>query len=136
MAVHHFSNATDRDSITDRVLDLAITGEAALLFREKADPATRGELTYRLALHAAVLAEGSNRSEVFRKVLKFYGRRGAIVHGGDIGSPLKDEALLRWFRELLRGILKRLLAIAARDGRAPEWEALLLREHAPDATGK
>jgi hypothetical protein len=125
-AVRQFVSSLDRQTLADRIVDLAIAGEAALLFSNDNDSSSRTELGYRLALRAAALESGPARLDVYREVKAFYSLRSAIVHGGEPSGKRKAEASARSFEARLRSMLHALLGLAAEHRCAPDWERMVL----------
>lgn len=109
-AVRRFGLAMDRALADDQLVDLVIAAEA-LFLHEMGKPEEKGELTYRLALRAALTATLSGRSakdtfDLFRSAYNF---RSAVVHGGkkSLRHLLKGNATEeRAFLESLRGSLR------------------------------
>ena len=102
----------------DRLLDTAIALEAMYSLDAP-------EITYKLGTRAAhyLGTNGEQRIQIFEKVRDFYGARSALVHGsrGRARRIGHDRALSDGL-ELARETLLALL----RDGRAPDWERLVM----------
>lgn len=86
-AVRRFNTAMDRRTLDDTILDLIIAAEA-LYLHDAGAPEDRGELSYRLALRAAVLLRDTGRSprSTFKFMKRAYTLRSRIAHGHSIGS--------------------------------------------------
>jgi len=81
LAIRRFLLALTRDREDDRLIDLSIAAEALLMDQ-------RDELSLRLALSAAVLAEGTQLAprDVYEAVRTAYRLRSKVVHGEDVAA--------------------------------------------------
>ncbi|MDO8409121.1 MAG: HEPN domain-containing protein [Phenylobacterium sp.] len=118
LAFERINQALKRQRPGDRALEAAIALEA-LLNDEKT------ELRYRYSLRAARLlgSDFSDRRAVRKAVRDLYDLRSKVVHGGDIASSAKNDAIaaegIRVASEVARH-----LALA---GGIPDWDAVELR---------
>lgn len=128
-ALRRFSFASERIRDDDRIVDLMVAGEALFL-----DPSIKGEITYRLALHAASFVQHPQHSplDVFRFMRDAYGIRSDIVHGRkgldykQLGGMLSDA---KRFISDLEDVVRRSLCRAVEDQELPpSWEALILSD--------
>ncbi len=89
LALHRFVLALSRTRDDDRLIDLAIAAEALLMDQGN-------ELSLRLALRAATLAEGTTLSprEVFERIRSAYRVRSNVVHGADVATKKIKTAQL------------------------------------------
>lgn len=131
--------AESRRRTEDRILDVMIAAEALYLGND--DSATRGELSYRLALRGAVWANpqdlGVTRSEVFSILREAYSVRSTVAHGAipnkiklKVSGDQKDLAyLIERTTEIVRqGLRKALKEVASKGGTfKPGWENLVLK---------
>jgi hypothetical protein len=132
IAIRRFTYALDRERLDDRILDLAIAGEAIL------QPYARGETALRLALATAGLL-GSSMAERY-KMYKFmkavYRVRGELAHGnddesgyvtldGDNGSLDEMSADLE---NVIRKAIRLALVATASGTRLENWEEILFRQ--------
>jgi hypothetical protein len=132
IALRRFTYALDRERPDDRLLDLAIAGEA--LFQ----PYARGESALRLALAAAVLLEPSppKRRRLYTFMQAAYRVRGAIAHGRSkqpaYTTLTGKEGLLEEMNADLENVLRkaiRVTLVATSSGKRKEnWEQLLFGE--------
>ena len=102
----------------DRLLDTAVALETMYSLDAP-------EVTYKLGTRAGCYlgTNGEERIEIFRRVKDFYSARSALVHGSQGRSRRIDlEKVLSSGRQLARETLLALL----RDGRAPEWDSLVM----------
>jgi hypothetical protein len=90
VAIRRFSQANERESIEDKIIDFLISAEALFL---SSGGSFQGELKYRLSHRAAMFID--DESEKQRKIFKFmqkaYDVRSAIVHGATPKLPKKKD---------------------------------------------
>lgn len=108
IAVHRYADAFKRDESENRLIDLVIALEAALL-----KPGERQELSYRLSQRGALLlADDKERAAAVRDQLKdAYNERSNVVHG--VRDEV-DRGYVRDVQELMRQVLLELLERAPR----------------------
>ncbi len=131
-AARRFSFASERHRSDDRLLDLMIAAESLFLGHER----PKGELRFRLALHAAHLlgSTTSERMTLAKRMHRAYDTRSAIVHGGTPkpkvwGSTERKPVTLDEFTSQIEGDMRRAiqrgLTLSATDrGRGPffDWD--------------
>ena len=90
VAIRRFSQANERKSIEDKIIDYLISAEALFL---SSGGSFQGELKYRLSHRAAMFIE--TETEKQRNIFKFmqnaYEVRSAIVHGATPKLPKRDS---------------------------------------------
>lgn len=108
LALRRFVLALSREREDDRLIDLAIATEALLLDHE-------GELSLRLALRAATLAEGTPLSprEVYERMRTAYRVRSKVVHGANIPTETIKVARIGLESDL-RHLLAEYLRLASK----------------------
>jgi len=131
VALRRFSYALDRERSDDRLLDLAIAGEALFL------PDARGESALRFALGAAVLLEAApeGRRQLFAFMKAVYRVRGAIAHGRSkepayttlAGKKGSSEEMNADLENVLRKAIGVTLVATISGKRKQSWEELLFR---------
>jgi hypothetical protein len=145
VALRRLRDAPLRPSDEDKLIDLVIAAEA-LFLTDTGRSEDRGELTYRLALRAALFIDDSphRRAQIREFFRRIYRARSAVVHGGQPGGLRSldgDEATLAdsvgELDRLMRLALHKAVLIRAgrRSGVLYDWEALLtdtLDPPAPD----
>jgi Apea-like HEPN len=100
----------------DRVID-SVIGLEAILLADVGEPAYRGELRFRFALHASSLeASPARRHAMHRAFLAVYDLRSALAHGALVPTSVRvgatDRALpevTTWLTEQLRTLIVRFL---------------------------
>ncbi|OPY86690.1 MAG: hypothetical protein A4E71_01383 [Smithella sp. PtaU1.Bin162] len=92
VAIRRFSQANERVSTEDKIIDLFISAEALFL---SSGGSFQGELKYRLSHRAAMFLddEKDKQREVFKFMQKAYDVRSAIVHGTALNLPKKDDGM-------------------------------------------
>lgn len=90
VAIRRFSQANERTSVEDKIIDYLISAEALFL---SSGGSFQGELKYRLSHRAAMFIE--NETEKQREMFKFmqraYDVRSDIVHGATPKLPKKED---------------------------------------------
>ncbi len=92
-SIERFSSSLGRETLEDRIIDLAIAGESIFLSGE----GSGNELTFRLS-HRAAAFLGADRAEmvlIFGLFKRFYELRSKVVHGVTdltVGSPKLEDA--------------------------------------------
>ena len=86
-AIRRFSSSMNRETLEDRIIDLAIAGES--LFLSGGDEAI--ELSFRLGHRAGAFlgTTATEKTEIFKLFKKFYNLRSKLVHGKS--DPLRDS---------------------------------------------
>ncbi len=105
---------------TQGAIDLRVALESLFL-----NDNTSGELSYRLALRAAMFTGGdlNAREDTRKKIKTAYGLCSNAVHNGRLDLKAKDVETLEWARELVRNTLRRMIG----DGNAkPDWASIEL----------
>lgn len=87
LALRRLNMAIDRVRYDDKLVDLMICAEAALL--QDINPAERGELRFRLSLRAGRSFPSNEFSprDIFKLLKEAYDIRSSIVHGGEPKEP-------------------------------------------------
>lgn len=87
LALRRLNMAIDRERHDDKLVDLMICAEAALL--QDISPTGRGELRFRLSLRAGRSFPSNEFSprDVFKLLKEAYDIRSSIVHGGEPKEP-------------------------------------------------
>lgn len=90
VAIRRFSQANERDSVEDELIDLMISAEALFL---SSGGSFSGELKYRLSHRAAMYIEDDVKKQkyIFNFMQKAYDVRSSIVHGSDPKLPKKAD---------------------------------------------
>jgi len=90
VAIRRFSQANERESIEDKIIDYLISAEALFL---SSGGSFQGELKYRLSHRAAMFieAETEKQRKIFKFMQKAYDVRSAIVHGATPKLPKKED---------------------------------------------
>jgi hypothetical protein len=135
VAIRRFSQAHERESIEDKIIDFLISAEA--LFLSSSDGNIQGELKYRLSHRAAMFIE--DETEKQRKIFKFmqkaYDVRSAIIHGATPKFPKKEDGtaytldeFCNEVEEYLRYSLKKAINLAsttANISKFLEWDSII-----------
>jgi hypothetical protein len=140
LAVRRLSYQAQRERAEDELLDIMIAAEA-LYLSELGNEPYRGELRYRLALRAALLADPAtvalSKREVFDVLKSAYDARSAVAHGGTPnprtlkvrGSHVRLADLVTTTRSIVAaGCQTAITRAAAEDGWPPDWDALTFRQ--------
>lgn len=129
VAIDRFSNAMDRISPEDSVIDLSICLEA-LLLSGLGNEEDRGNLSYRFALHGARLLgrDLDERKQLYRKLKNVYGVRSRIVHGAGSYDLPKDDSGQRVTIDKFRDVLEELARACFRKFLTSrvDWDAVAL----------
>jgi len=90
VAIRRFSQANERTSVEDKIIDYLICAEALFL---SSGGSFQGELKYRLSHRAAMFIENDTEKqrEMFKFMQKAYDVRSAIVHGATPKLPKKED---------------------------------------------
>ena len=90
VAIRRFSQANERDSVEDKIIDYLISAEALFL---SSGGSFQGELKYRLSHRAAMFIESETEKQrnIFKFMQKAYDVRSAIVHGATPKLPKKED---------------------------------------------
>ena len=90
VAIRRFSQANERESVEDKIIDFLISAEALFL---SSGGSFQGELKYRLSHRAAMFIEGETEAQrkIFKFMQKAYDVRSAIVHGAAPKLPTKED---------------------------------------------
>jgi hypothetical protein len=147
LALRRLSYQAQRERSEDELLDVMIAAEA-LYLSDLHNETYRGELRYRLALRAALLADSSrdglSRRQVFELLKSAYDARSKIAHGGSAdpktlkvqGSRVSLSELVATTRRVLASGCRAALVKAASDeGWPPDWDALTFGDYFPRAGG-
>jgi hypothetical protein len=86
VALRRLHDAGLRDNAVDMLIDLMIAAEALFL---TGDAETRGELSFRLSMHAALFVDlaGHSADNVRRLMNEAYRARSRVVHGTVVKTP-------------------------------------------------
>ena len=134
VAIRRFSQANERESIEDKIIDFLISAEALFL---SSGGSFQGELKYRLSHRAAMFIEGETEKQrvVFEFMQKAYDVRSAIVHGTTPKLPKKEDGISYSLEEFclnieshLRFSLKKAIKLAATDktsNKIIEWNSII-----------
>jgi hypothetical protein len=126
LAMRRLSYQAQRERPEDELLDTTIAAEVLYLAEIGNEP-YRGELRYRLALRAALWADGPGIGSTKREVLKLmqsaYDARSALAHGG---TPDPKIIRIRGQRVELPELVKKTRAVVG-SGCAVRWLRQLLR---------
>jgi len=139
LALRRLSYQAQRERPEDELLDTMIAAEA-LYLTGLGSESYRGELRYRLALRAALWADGPQLGLSKRDVLKLmqsaYDVRSAIAHGGTPNPKIMKiqdrrielSELVKSTRMVVSTGCRRALAVAATSdaGWPPNWDELVL----------
>jgi hypothetical protein len=129
VALRRFGYALERDRAEDRLLDLAIAGEAIFLDDNV-------EATHKFAQRAALLVESepTKRHEAFTFLKHVYRIRSKTAHGREFresdcrsraGAPITLQQLSAEFEDMIRISLRAVLEAKAAQRWPIDWEALL-----------
>jgi len=134
VAIRRFSQANERDSIEDKIIDLFISAEALFL---SSGGSFQGELKYRLSHRAAMFLEDESdkQRKVFIFIQKAYDVRSAIVHGTTPKLPKKEDGrpysldefckrMESYMRSALNKTIK-LASIAKNPDKVLEWDSIV-----------
>ncbi len=90
VGIRRFSQANERESIEDKIIDFLISAEAIFL---SSGGSFQGELKYRLSHRAAMFIEDEieKQRKIFQFMQKAYDVRSAIVHGATPKLPKKED---------------------------------------------
>jgi len=90
VAIRRFSQANERTSVEDKIIDYLICAEALFL---SSGGSFQGELKYRLSHRVAMFIENDTEKqrEMFKFMQKAYDVRSAIVHGATPKLPKKED---------------------------------------------
>ena len=90
VAIRRFSQANERESIEDKIIDFLISAEALFL---SSGGSFQGELKYRLSHRASMFIgdETKKQRKIFKFMQKAYDVRSAIVHGATPKLPQKED---------------------------------------------
>jgi hypothetical protein len=90
VAIRRFSQANERGSVEDELIDLMISAEALFL---SSGGSFSGELKYRLSHRAAMYIENDVKKQkyIFKFMQKAYDVRSSIVHGSEPKLPKKAD---------------------------------------------
>ncbi|MCK4795460.1 MAG: hypothetical protein KAV87_67645, partial [Desulfobacteraceae bacterium] len=90
VAIRRFSQANERESVEDKIIDFLISAEALFL---SSGGSFQGELKYRLSHRAAMFIENETKKQrdIFKFMQKAYDVRSAIVHGATPKLPKKED---------------------------------------------
>jgi len=138
VAARRFGFALERHRPEDRLLDLAIAGEALFLQN------TQTESAHKFAERGALLVETAPaaRRALFEFLKRIYGVRSKLAHGNEVstaayrdrrGVQTTPEAFTREFEDVIRAALRAALEAKAGGRWPPDWEAWLFGVDA-DAT--
>jgi hypothetical protein len=141
-AIRRFGFAGERRRPDDRLIDMMIAAESFFL-NDAGDPVDHGELTYRMAIQFAFLAEfpDYSRSDLFKQMKDAYRVRSAIVHGGtprpDHVKSKEGKITLEQFVDLIEQLLRVTIKSGVKKAAANEpgfgdWEHLILGSPVPE----
>lgn len=134
VAIRRFSQANERESIEDKIIDFLISAEALFL---SSGGSFQGELKYRLSHRAAMFIEDETEKQrnVFEFMQKAYDVRSAIVHGTTPKLPQKEDGTSCSLEEFCKDIenhlrfsLKKAIKLAAAaegSNKIIEWNLII-----------
>jgi hypothetical protein len=134
VAIRRFSQASERESIEDKIFDFFISAEALFL---SSGGSSQGELKYRLSHRAAMFIEDEPEKQrnVFEYMQRAYDVRSAIVHGTtpkllkkEDGTSCSLEEFCKDMESHLRFSLKKaikLAALAEGSNKIIEWNSII-----------
>jgi Apea-like HEPN len=118
-------------NLEDRIIDLGMAAEIALMHAPKGSGDGKSEITNKLSMRGAWLIgeTARDRQEVATLLSELYAARSVVVHTGEASGKLQARMVV--FDDIVVRIARALL----RRGGFPDWKALVLgadAEHAPD----
>lgn len=134
VAIRRFSQANERTSAEDKIIDYLISAEALFL---SSGGSFQGELKYRLSHRAAMFIESepNKQHKIFKFMQKAYDVRSAIVHGAipklpknNDGTQISLDKFCQEVEEHLRFSLNKTINLASgadSPNKIIEWEKVV-----------
>lgn len=117
------SQAKRREDIEDKILDLGIALEMALLDENKSG--NQLSLTFRLRGSWFIAADENERLQIYQQLGDIYNYRSQVAHSGSLGNKAKQISEVRDKFPDYSLLAERIISKLLREGK-PDWSRLIL----------